>query len=124
MDDFSSPGRVNYFGLRPSAANYVAPGKRPLSSMAPTMVFRHGEGRDPTDAGDGRDPPGRLVLSLGASGGPKIITAVLQTILNAALTGMPLYEAVTAPRVHDQLLYHGAAGTNIEEDALPQGPAL
>lgn len=118
MDDFSSPGRVNYFGLQPSASNYVAPGKRPLSSMSPTMVFRHDENPD------SGNHPGKLVLSLGASGGPKIITAVLQTILNSAFVGVPLYEAVTAPRVHDQLLYHGAAGTNIEEDTLPQGPTL
>lgn len=115
MDDFASPGRVNYFGLHPSEANYVAPGKRPLSSMSPTMVFRNSEGETAL---------GKLVLSLGASGGPKIITSVLQTILNYASIGMPLYEAISQPRVHNQLLYHGAVGTNIEHDTLPQGPTL
>eukprot|EP00584_Thalassiosira_punctigera_P022281 CAMPEP_0172560268 /NCGR_PEP_ID=MMETSP1067-20121228/87875_1 /TAXON_ID=265564 ORGANISM="Thalassiosira punctigera, Strain Tpunct2005C2" /NCGR_SAMPLE_ID=MMETSP1067 /ASSEMBLY_ACC=CAM_ASM_000444 /LENGTH=524 /DNA_ID=CAMNT_0013350027 /DNA_START=17 /DNA_END=1588 /DNA_ORIENTATION=+ len=120
MDDFSTPGRVDYFGLFPSKSNYIVPGKRPLSSMSPTMVFWNNNSME-------SDPPndknlGKLVMSLGASGGPKIITAVLQTILNHAFVGMPLYESVSAPRVHNQLLYHGAAGTNIEDDTLPQGP--
>jgi len=67
---------------------------------------------------------GKLVLSLGASGGPKIITAVLQTMINYAIVGMPLFESVSAPRIHDQLLYHGSAGTNVEQRALPQGPDI
>ncbi|KAL7553322.1 hypothetical protein ACHAWF_016603 [Thalassiosira exigua] len=123
MDDFSSPGRVNFFGLRPSASNYPAPGKRPLSSMAPTMVFRDVR-RDGTGGTDDVDDLGKLVLSLGASGGPKIITSIVQTILNYAFVGMPLYESVAAPRVHNQLLYHGSVGSNVEEVALPQGPPL
>ena len=115
MDDFATPGRADYFGLDPSESNYVAPGKRALSSMSPTMVFRnHGNDAD----------SGKLVLTLGGSGGPKIISSVLQTILNFAFLGMPLYESVSAPRIHNQLLYHGAAGSNIEQDTLPQGPLV
>ena len=79
--------------------------------MSPTLLFRN----------DRTDNLGSLVLSLGGSGGPKIITSVLQTILNAAYVGMPLYEAVSSPRIHNQLLYHGAAATNTEKVKLPQG---
>jgi len=122
MDDFSTPGRVDYFGLFPSPSNYIVPGKRALSSMSPTMVFRDNN-RDGTMETDNNDL-GKLVLSLGASGGPKIITAILQTILSHTFVGMPLYESVSAPRIHNQLLYHGAAGTNIEEETLPQGPTI
>ncbi|KAL7524967.1 hypothetical protein ACHAXR_000796 [Thalassiosira sp. AJA248-18] len=93
--------------------------------MAPTLVFRDinpPDGQIKTDAGSNN--LGKLVLSLGGSGGPKIITSVLQTILNNLFLGVPLYESVSAPRIHNQLLYHGAAGTNIEQDTLPQGPML
>ena len=89
MDDFAvKPGVPNLFGLVQGAANAIAPGKRPLSSMTPTIVERDG----------------RLVFVLGSPGGPRIITAVLQT-----LTGMIDFEltpqaAVTAPRVHHQWL--------------------
>ena len=71
-----------------------------------------------------REWPAELVLSLGASGGPKIITAVRQTITNHAIVSMPLFESVSAPRIHGQLLYHGSAGTNVEQSALPQGPDI
>jgi gamma-glutamyltranspeptidase len=119
MDDFSTPGRANFFGLHPSESNYIVPGKRPLSSMAPTMVFKQEGQMEETD-----NNLGKLVLSLGGSGGPKIITAVLSTILNYAFVGMPLFEAVSAPRIHNQLIYHGAVATNIEEETLPQGPSI
>merc|ERR1712157_618318 len=91
MDDFSSPNVTNMFGLYPSEANYIQPRKRPLSSMSPTLVFYSG----------------RLFMVLGASGGPKIITATLQSFINHALLGMPLFQAVSAPRLHNQLLYQG-----------------
>lgn len=66
MDDFSTPQQANVYGLPPSAPNFISPGKKPLSSMSPTLVL---------------DPQGRLVAALGASGGPRIITAVLQTLI-------------------------------------------
>lgn len=89
MDDFSAkPGVPNYFGLVGSEANAIAPGKRMLSSMTPTIVERNGE----------------LFMVLGAPGGSTIITAVLQTMLNVIEYGMPLDSAVAAPRFHHQWL--------------------
>lgn len=88
MDDFSlAPGVRNAFGLVGSSANAVAPGKRPLSSMSPTIV---------TDA------EGDFRLSCGAAGGPKIITAVLQTLVRTLDLGQSIDEAIAAPRVHHQ----------------------
>lgn len=87
MDDFSAAGdEANLFGLRGSEANLPAPGKRPLSSMSPTLVLQG-------------DLP---VLGLGGSGGPRIITSVAQVILNVLLWERPLQEAVSAPRIHHQ----------------------
>lgn len=60
MDDFSSPGFANVYGIQPSPANFIRPGNRPVSSMTPTIVI-------------GADGDVRLIV--GASGGPKIITA-------------------------------------------------
>lgn len=90
MDDFASQGRPNYFGLPPSPLNYPEPKKRPLSSMSPTLIFHED----------------KLRMVVGASGGPKIITSTLQTVLNHMLAGLDLFEANTAPRIHDQILYH------------------
>lgn len=88
MDDFSiAPGVRNVFGLLGSDANLVAPGKRPLSSMSPTIVLD-----------DDRNP----VLSCGAAGGPKIITAVLQVLVRALDLGESIERAIAAPRVHHQ----------------------
>ena len=90
MDDFTSaPGAPNMFGLVQGEANAVGPGKRMLSSMTPTVV---------------EDPEGRLMLVVGSPGGPRIITAVLQTVLNVVDHGMDVQEAVAAPRVHHQWL--------------------
>jgi len=87
MDDFAAaPGTPNYFGLIQGEANAVRPFARPLSSMVPTMVVR----------GDS------LVLVLGSPGGPRIITAVLQAIVNLIDHGMDVQQAVDAPRVHHQ----------------------
>jgi len=86
MDDFTTvSGQPNAFGLTQSDRNLPEPGKRPLSSMSPTIVL---------------DAQGVLAVG-GASGGPKIITATLQAILNA-LSGMDVGEAVAAPRFHHQ----------------------
>jgi len=87
MDDFAAqPGVPNVFGLIGAEANAVAPGKRPLSSMSPTIVLHHR----------------RAELILGASGGPVIITATLQTLLNAVVFGYDAAAAVAAPRIHHQ----------------------
>ena len=90
MDDFTSaPGQPNMFGLVQGEANAVGPGKRMLSSMTPTIV---------------EDPEGRLMLVIGSPGGPRIITATYQAILNVIDHGMNVQEAVAAPRVHHQWL--------------------
>ncbi len=87
MDDFDAlPGASNMFGLVGGRANAVAPGKTPLSSMSPTIVTREG----------------RLVMVVGSPGGSRIITTVLQTILDVVDHGMSLGEAVDAPRFHEQ----------------------
>ena len=89
MDDFTTrPGQPNAFGLRQSEGNLPAPGKRPLSSMSPTIVV----------AG------GKPVLVTGAADGPRIITGTLQCILNCVLFDMMPREAVAAPRFHHQWL--------------------
>ncbi len=89
MDDFSAkPGVPNMFGLVGGEANAIAPGKRMLSSMTPTIVKRDG----------------RAVLALGSPGGSTIITAVLQVMLNDLILNEPLPEAIDAPRVHHQWL--------------------
>ncbi len=89
MDDFSpQPGVANAFGLVGSLANGVAPGKRPLSSMAPTVVTRE-------DA---------VAAVAGGSGGPFIISGTLQVLLNALVFGLDADAAVAAPRLHHQWL--------------------
>ncbi len=89
MDDFSAkPGAPNAYGLIGAEANAVEPGKRPLSSMTPTLVFRDGE----------------PVLATGSPGGSRIITAVLQMVLNTVDFGLNPAEATAAPRMHHQWL--------------------
>ena len=89
MDDFSAkPGVPNAYGLVGGEKNSIAPGKRMLSSMTPTIVTRNG----------------RPVLATGSPGGSRIITTVLQVILNVIDHGMDLRRAVDAPRVHHQWL--------------------
>ena len=89
MDDFSSkPGVPNQFGLVGAEANAIAPGKRMLSSMTPTIVEKDGE----------------VFMVLGAPGGSTIITAVFQVMINVMEFGMPLDEAVQASRFHHQWL--------------------
>ena len=89
MDDFTvKPGTPNLYGLVQSETNAIMPGKRPLSSMAPTLV----------------EKDGRVFLVLGSPGGSRIITTVLETILNIVDYGMSPQEAVDAPRLHHQSL--------------------
>ncbi len=87
MDDFTAKvGVPNSFGLVQGEANAIAPGKRPLSSMSPTIVTRQG----------------KPLMVLGTPGGSRIITTVLLTILNVIDYGMDMQQAVDAPRFHQQ----------------------
>ncbi|MEQ1497244.1 MAG: gamma-glutamyltransferase [Novosphingobium sp.] len=89
MDDFSAkPGNANIYGLVEGTNNAIAPGKRPLSSMTPTIVTRDGQ----------------LLMVLGTPGGSHIPTGVLQVMVNVIDHGMTLTEAVDAPRIHAQWL--------------------
>lgn len=88
MDDFTSkPGTPNLFGLVQGARNAIAPGKRMLSSMSPSLVL---------------DPKGQLFMAVGSPGGSTIITSVFQVISNVVDFGLPLNFAVSLPRVHHQ----------------------
>ncbi len=87
MDDFTSkPGSPNMYGLVQSSANAIAPYKRPLSAMTPTIVLKNGAVR----------------LVLGAPGGPTIINTVLEVILNVLVYKMDILQAVIEPRFHNQ----------------------
>lgn len=88
MDDFSRPDTPNSYGLQPSEANFIAGGKRPLSSMSPTIV---------TEAG-------QLRVVAGGSGGPRILSSTLQTLARHLLLRKGPLVAVSQPRVHHQLL--------------------
>ena len=90
MDDFTTkPGTPNMFGLIQGEANSIAPGKRMLSAMSPTIVL---------------DPKGQLLLVTGARGGPRIISATSQIIINVIDHRMSLADAMSAPRIHHQAL--------------------
>ena len=87
MDDFSiRPGVTNSFGLIGAEANAVAPGKRPLSSMSPTLVLKDG----------------RPIIALGGAGGPKIISQVVLELVGMLDLGMSPQQALMQPRVHHQ----------------------
>ncbi|MFL9669957.1 gamma-glutamyltransferase [Variovorax sp. AB1(2024)] len=100
MDDFTSKvGVPNLYGLVQGEANKIEPGKRPLSSMSPTIVSKDG----------------KPVMVVGTPGGSRIITAVMLTMINAIDYGMNVQEAVDAPRFHQQWL---PDVTNVEAYAL------
>jgi len=100
MDDFTVKlGVPNLYGLVQGEANAIAPGKRPLSSMSPTIVTRDG----------------KPVMVVGTPGGSRIITAVLHTLVNVIDYGMTIQEAVDAPRFHQQWL---PETTDVEPFAL------
>jgi gamma-glutamyltranspeptidase/glutathione hydrolase len=89
MDDFSiKPGTPNFWGLVGSKANSIEPNKRPLSSMTPTIIMYDGA----------------PIMTIGSPGGSKIITTVLQCILNVFIHDMNIKQAVCAPRIHHQWL--------------------
>jgi gamma-glutamyltranspeptidase/glutathione hydrolase len=90
MDDFAArPGQPNLFGLVQGEQNAIAPGKRMLSSMIPTLVL---------------DRSGRVVMAVGGRGGPRIISSVTQTIVNVIDHRMTIADAISAPRLHHQAL--------------------
>ncbi|KLU81071.1 gamma-glutamyltransferase [Magnaporthiopsis poae ATCC 64411] len=93
MDDFSQPGRSNAFGYAPSPANFIRPGKRPLSSMSPVIVEVKGKK-------GGMQP----YLVVGAAGGSRIITATVQNVINVIDRGKNVAQALAMPRLHDQLI--------------------
>ncbi len=88
--------------------------------MSPTIVLRNRKG-EPSNS-----KWGDLVLVWGGSGGPKIISSVIQVFLNVLFRNMSLFDAVTSPRVHDQLVYHGSIVTTTENMTLEgdNGPRL
>jgi len=89
MDDFTAKvGAPNQFGLVQGEQNAIQPGKTPLSSMTPTVVVKDG----------------KPVMVVGTPGGSRIITVVMETILNVVDYGMPISQAVDAPRIHNQWL--------------------
>ncbi|KAJ5092017.1 hypothetical protein NUU61_006887 [Penicillium alfredii] len=87
--DFSTPGSSNSFGYIPSVANYIRPGKRPLSSITPAIVTR---------------PDGKLFMLAGSAGGSRILTATVQNIIHVIDQGLSAAQALAKPRLHDQLV--------------------
>jgi gamma-glutamyltranspeptidase/glutathione hydrolase len=94
MNDFSIPGTTNAFGFIPSPANFIRPGKRPLSSIAPVIVER-------PNATTGADA---LYIAVGAAGGSRIITATIQNLIHMLDGELSAPEALARPRIHDQLV--------------------
>jgi gamma-glutamyltranspeptidase / glutathione hydrolase len=88
INDFSLPGSANAFGYQPTEANFIRPGKRPLSSISPTIL---------------EYPGGGLFFISGSAGGSRIISGTAQIIHNAVDRSMSAAEALAAPRLHDQL---------------------
>lgn len=88
MDDFSTPGVTNVYGIPASPANYIKPGKRPMSSTCPSIVL---------------DKHGNVQLLVGGAGGSKITTSVAQTILRYFVFGESIEHSVNAGRIHHQL---------------------
>lgn len=116
MDDFSAkPGVPNMYGLVGAEANAIEPGKRMLSSMTPTIV---------------EDPEENLFLVIGSPGGAKIITTVLQVIVNVIDHGLDIQAAVAAPRIHHQWLPDTlyteprALSTDVVENLTSRGWAI
>lgn len=101
MDDFSTPGMKNSFGYAPSETNFIQPGKRPMSSMSPMIIYNKNENR--------------VEMVTGASGGSYIISATAQTVIRTLLFNQTVKAAVDAPRFHNQYLPE----TTETEEAMP-----
>ena len=114
MDDFSiQPGVTNFFGLIGAEANAIAPGKRPLSSMSPTLVLKDE----------------RPILALGAAGGPKIITQVVLNLIGVLDLGMSPEEALKQPRIHhqwfpDRLMIEPSVPANVQAELRRLGHTI
>ncbi len=114
MDDFSiQPGITNYFGLIGADANSVQPGKRPLSCMSPTLVFKNGQ----------------PIISIGAAGGPKIISQVVLELIGLLDLGQTPAEVVAHPRIHHQwypneLMIEESLPKNLQEALAARGHKL
>jgi gamma-glutamyltranspeptidase/glutathione hydrolase/leukotriene-C4 hydrolase len=90
MDDFSTPNTTNHFGVPASPANFIAPGKRPVSSMSPLILLENANQR--------------IQQVLGASGGTRITTSVAQSALFNLWFNENIKQSIDAPRLHSQLL--------------------
>uniref|UniRef100_A0A224YZ70 Gamma-glutamyltranspeptidase / glutathione hydrolase / leukotriene-C4 hydrolase n=1 Tax=Rhipicephalus zambeziensis TaxID=60191 RepID=A0A224YZ70_9ACAR len=89
MDDFSTPGKPNIYGLAPSKANFIKPGKRPMSSMSPMVLV---------------DSAGKVQLSLGGTGGSLITSGIALVTVRALWQGYNIKQAIDEPRLHHQLI--------------------
>lgn len=103
MDDFSSPSQTNSYGYIPTRANFIRPGKRPLSSIGALIAL---------------DSDGQVKLITGSAGGSRIITAIIQNTYHTLVNGLNIQEALRQPRWHDQL---SPATTSLEWDGEPEG---
>ncbi|ULT90561.1 hypothetical protein L3Y34_008704 [Caenorhabditis briggsae] len=102
MDDFSTPGQKNSFGYAPSETNFIVPGKRPMSSMSPMIIYNKNENR--------------VEMVAGASGGSYIISSTAQTVIRTLLFNQTVKAAIDAPRFHNQYLPEATE----TEEAMPK----
>ncbi|EFO83903.1 hypothetical protein CRE_14851 [Caenorhabditis remanei] len=102
MDDFSTPGLKNSFGYAPSETNFIQPGKRPMSSMSPMIIYNKNENR--------------VEMVAGASGGSYIISSTAQTVIRTLLFNQTVKAAIDAPRFHNQYLPEATE----TEEAMPK----
>lgn len=114
MDDFALPDRTNVYGVPPSPANFIRPGKIPLSSMCPAIVV---------------DANGDVELAIGAAGGTKITTSVAYIIMRQTFFNETLLDALFAKRVHHQLLpmvlqYEAGLDAQVVQGLVERGHAI